>query len=1539
MKNKLFFISFFLLANLTFSQFNENAPWMLSSGVKKQVNKNSEKNSYSLPEISKMFNDYWVGKDPTKKGSGYKPFKRWENFWEYFVDENGYLPSNSQLWESWKNHQQFLAQSQNDQSNWKSIGPNTLINSTSSIANLGRINVIVPDPNNENIIYAGAPSGGIWKSLDKGLTWVPISDSLPQIGVSGIAVDSNDSNIIYITTGDDDASDTYSAGVFKTTNGGVTWNETGLNPSNSPESMNDIYIHPTNSNILFVATNQGLYKSIDAGVNWNKKVNGNIKDLKLKPNMPTTLYVVTTNKFYSSIDEGESFVQVETGLPTSSGRFVIDVTPANPNYVYVLSSNTDNTYQGVYKSVDSGLNFELTSNSVDILESDQAWFDLALAVSDTNAEEIYVGCLNIWKSSNGGNTFIKLNNWASHTPSFTHADIHFLRFYNNKLYAGTDGGFYLSSDGGTTFQDLTQGMQIGQFYKISVSPKNASKIAGGLQDNGGFGLTNDGDWSNYHSGDGMDNAIDPNNENKYYGFTQNGGVLTISNNAGVSGGGSYDGPEEGNWVTPLEVNSEGELYAGYSSLYKFTDDGFEKISSSFANRIDELEIDSNNANVMYVGINKELYRSTNRGIDFERIETFAGNVRAVSVNSSDSNIVYIATSGSGSRGIFRSTDMGENFSNISYDLPQDQAYFDIVHQGRHSLNPLFVATSLGVFRFDDSANEWQPFVKNLPNVPVRDLEISLEESKITVGTYGRGVWQSEIAKEIPEDEIRLIKLIAPNESKIIDGETVIGLKVENKGENSIELIKVIYSIDNENEVIYNWSGIINAGNITTINIPSISTNYGVHSLNVSIEIENDAYNDNNSISGNFISNEQITDNALNTFEETTDSLLSYTQGNLLSSEWERGTPRGILLNAVASGSKAYATNLDGNHGDYKKSFILSKFYDLSEIIFPKFKFNMAYDLEENWDIIYVEYSTNKGGNWEVLGSKDDLNWYNSNRTNEISGSADDCQNCPGAQWTGTNTAMSEYSYDLASLASKKEVLFRFVFHSDPAVNQEGVVIDDFIISQEGIDDDDDDNDGILDVDDNCPKIPNPDQADADNDGVGDVCDEDSDNDGISNDIDNCPSISNSDQLDTDNDGIGDVCDDDDDNDGILDAIDNCPLISNASQTDENNNGIGDICEDDDNDGIKNGLDNCPEIHNPEQADADNDGIGDDCDEDVDGDGVLNINDNCPLKSNSDQGDANNDGVGDACQDEDGDGYSNLVDNCPSIANVDQADFDNDGIGDVCDDDIDGDGVLNVNDNCNNTPLNSVIDIIGCVLFTLPSSNFKLEINSETCRESNNGYIVLLAEEDLNYTATISGNGVIKTEAFTNSITFEELSSGNYTVCVNVESEPEYEICFNSVITEPDALSVFSKIDVKSGTASLDLSGAVQYFVTLNDETFVTSKSKLNLILKPGINKMKVSTNLNCQGEYFETFVVPFTGLKLYPNPVKRSEQLFLTTGNISEDFTVSIYSPLGSLITHEKMFVNSQKRVGINIEFLPKGIYFLNLESMEVNRSFTIIIE
>jgi hypothetical protein len=146
---------------------------------------------------------------------------------------------------------------------------------------------------------------------------------------------------------------------------------------------------------------------------------------------------------------------------------------------------------------------------------------------------------------------------------------------------------------------------------------------------------------------------------------------------------------------------------------------------------------------------------------------------------------------------------------------------------------------------------------------------------------------------------------------------------------------------------------------------------------------------------------------------------------------------------TSSGNTVYTTNLTGNYPDNIKSYLVSQCYNLSNVTNPQISFAMKYDLELNWDIVYVEYSTDFGANWSVLGQMGP-NWYNSDRTQATAGN--DCYNCPGAQWTGTNASLTTYSYPLNALNTETNIIFRIVFHSDEAENLRGVNVDDFVIS-------------------------------------------------------------------------------------------------------------------------------------------------------------------------------------------------------------------------------------------------------------------------------------------------------------------------------------------------------------------------------------------------------------------------------------------------------------------------------------------------------------
>ncbi len=253
-------------------------------------------------------------------------------------------------------------------------------------------------------------------------------------------------------------------------------------------------------------------------------------------------------------------------------------------------------------------------------------------------------------------------------------------------------------------------------------------------------------------------------------------------------------------------------------------------------------------------------------------------------------------------------------------------------------------------------------------------------------------------------------------------------------------------------------------------------------------------------------------------------------------------------------------------------------------------------------------------------------------------------------------------------------------------NIPGVYVPMWVTGEEATDTD---SDGVADDTDNCVDEPNEDQANIDNDALGDVCDDDDDNDSILDGADNCPVDANSDQANIDSDEFGDACDADIDGDDVANGTDNCVNDANADQSNLDNDAFGDVCDsDDDGDTVGDGDDNCPTESNLDQADNDGDGPGDACDDDDDNDLVLDNADNCVNDANADQANLDGDELGDECDgDDDGDTIEDGVDNCVNDANADQANHDEDPLGDACDDDDDGDTVLDEADACDILPGN------------------------------------------------------------------------------------------------------------------------------------------------------------------------------------------------------------------------------------------------------------
>ena len=713
--------------------------------------------SRNFYDIQEAFYEEWEGKE-YERGKGWKQFKRWEWYMEPRVFPSGNrIPTQKAYEERIAFEAEYGTQIAKN-TGWSPLGPNDW-ESISYNPGLGRINVIAEHPTNDQIIYAGSPSGGIWKTIDGGTTWEPLNDDFPTLGVSGIAIDYSDPETIYIATGDKDASDTYSIGVVKSTDGGASWNTTGLSHNLSQFLVcRELIMHPTDPNILLLATNEGLYKTSDAGANWSQSVAGNFRDIEYHPTDPSIVYA-SEDRFWRSIDGGDTFGQVAIGLPNSNSvnRMEIAVSPDQPDWIYALTGkNNDSSFEGLYLSTDNGLNFQLQSNSPNIFgyatdgddNAGQSWYDMAIAVDPNDATTVFVGGINVWKSNNAGQNWTINSHWIYPTTyTYTHADIHDLRYFDGNLYCGSDGGIFKMNAAGNDWIDLTPGMEITQFYRLGLSPQNPDLVIGGTQDNGSNLLKND-TWTHVMGADGMEAAINPSNANIMF-CTQQFGSLHRSMDGGDSWSFIFNGDgENGGWVTPYESIGTNTVVAGYENVWKSENNGnsFTAISAFGGSAsIRDLAVAKSNDAIIYVAFANSLHKTEDGGASWQNVTNNLPNlsVTDIQIHPTHPNIVWVTTSGyANGNKVYVTTNGGTSWENISQNLPNIPANAIVYQEGTDG--GLYVGMDVGVYYIDSSLSNWQAFDLDMPNVIVNELEIHYGANLIRAATYGRGIWESDL---------------------------------------------------------------------------------------------------------------------------------------------------------------------------------------------------------------------------------------------------------------------------------------------------------------------------------------------------------------------------------------------------------------------------------------------------------------------------------------------------------------------------------------------------------------------------------------------------------------------------------------------------------------------------------------------------------------------------------------------------------------------------------------------------------------------------
>ncbi len=764
----------FLILALWCGMVVQSQPWMYELSKKKSTK------DFNFFEIQEAFNQYWEGKE-IEKGKGYKQFRRLEYFMEPRIDSTGRLPYSIINAELFKLFDSQAAREALD-AQWSFIGPDVVPKGIKDnlSGGAGRINCIGFHPTDSNIMWIGAPSGGVWKTVNGGNTWNTTTDALAAIGISDIAVNPKDPSVIYLATGDGDFGvvKTYSIGIMKSTDGGINWQPTNISYQIADQTaFRKILINPDFPDIMIATSNDGIYGTANGWNSFSRVISGHFKDLEYKPSNYSVIYATSYDysgnaEIHKSIDGGLSFSRSMTGMTISGkvNRIELAVTPDNPNVIYALCSDASNNgFYALYKSTNSGASWTLIydDSKLNLLgwrssgldKGGQGSYDLSLAVSPANENEIYVGGVNVCRSIDGGTEW-KIQGLWYHTPDvdYVHADQHILIFnpHNDALFSGNDGGIYKTYDKGESWTDLSDGLEILQVYRMAQTELDPGMIITGTQDNGTVMLKS-GEWNEILGGDGMECFIDYDDINVIYGTLYRGDIRRS-----INGGVNFDTipPDSsltGEWITPFIMHPKypNILYAGYDKIYKTINGGKSwKALSDFQDGSDKLRaiaIAPANDKILYIATRYDVYKSPDDGKSWINITSGLPSLykTAIAVAETNPDKLWIIMSGfEDGKKVFKSDNGGQSWNNYSSGLP-NLPVNNITYQ-KSSNDGLYLATDIGVYYRNGSMENWEKFGTGLPNVSVYDLEMHYSTGKIRAGTHGRGIWETDIYHDVTD---------------------------------------------------------------------------------------------------------------------------------------------------------------------------------------------------------------------------------------------------------------------------------------------------------------------------------------------------------------------------------------------------------------------------------------------------------------------------------------------------------------------------------------------------------------------------------------------------------------------------------------------------------------------------------------------------------------------------------------------------------------------------------------------------------------------
>ncbi len=740
----------------------------------------------------------------------------------------------------------------------RQIGPATMS---------GRISAIDAVDKNPALVYVGAASGGLWKSKNWGTTFKPVFDKYNQ-AIGCIAIDQDRPDTVWVGTGEVWVRNSTSVGdgIYKTTNGGETWKKMGLEKS---ERIAKIVIHPKNPDILYVAVlgnlwnsspDRGLYKTSDGGKTWEKVLyvdeNTGCSDVAIDRQNPDILYAGMWefrrtpwsfssggkgSGLFRSADGGKTWSKVTKELPEGIlGRVAISVSPVKSEIVYALIEAKPTT---LFRSGDKGLTWNRVTESQAVNDRPFYFSNLVTDPVDTNI--LYKPGFSLNKSTDGGKTF---SSAAVEGGNF-HSDCHVLyicRKDNNFIYMGTDGGVYCSMDKGNTWRFL-RNLPVSQFYHVSADMADPFNVYGGLQDNGSWyapsyaagGISN-ADWKSVGFGDGFYVYCDKLDSNILYWQFQGGKIARYYKKTGeykslIPFKDDKTKDLRFNWNAPLIFSQTGNtFYTGAQYLYKSnnrgdtwtrispdltTDDqkkqkqevsgGLTSDNSSAENHctiytMNESPLDSL---ILWVGTDDgNLQVTTDGGQSWTNVtKNIQGLPQAtwcsyVEPGRHDKNRVYVTFDGhrTGDKTpyAYTSGDLGKTWKLLADT--SIKAYCHVIKQDIVNPDLLFLGTESGLYISINGGAGWAHFSGNIPNVPVMDMLVHPRDRSLVIATHGRGVMiiddltpLRKISEEVLNSDLKFLETKDYISREVIAGQGFNG-DDEYSGQVPREAVQIVY---------------------------------------------------------------------------------------------------------------------------------------------------------------------------------------------------------------------------------------------------------------------------------------------------------------------------------------------------------------------------------------------------------------------------------------------------------------------------------------------------------------------------------------------------------------------------------------------------------------------------------------------------------------------------------------------------------------------------------------------------------------------------